>query len=100
MVDVQVQLTTYEICQVCGLTEELLVEIVEQGIIEPRGETPQEWRFDAELTLLAKKAVRLRQELELDWHATAVILTMLDELEQLRADNRRLRQRLGRFLLD
>jgi len=38
--------------------------------------------------------------LELEWEGVALALNLLDELEHLRAENRMLRQRLGRFLAE
>ncbi|WP_302622355.1 chaperone modulator CbpM, partial [Klebsiella pneumoniae] len=43
-------------------------------------------------------AVRLRNELELDWPGIAVALTLLDENARLTRENRLLQQRLARFL--
>ena len=45
-----------------------------------------------------RRAVRLRQELELDWPGIAVALTLLEENAHLRQENRLLRQRLSRFI--
>jgi len=36
----------------------------------------------------------------MEWDGVALALELLDELENVRAENRMLKQRLGRFLLD
>lgn len=94
------QLNLEEFCQSAELPVEYLFEIVEHGIIEPRGPAPESWRFDTRALLVARRAARLRRDLDLEWSGIALALELLEELEQLRRDNRRLRQRLDRFLLE
>ena len=45
----------------------------------------------------AKRARRLQGELQIEWAGIALALQLLDELEQLRAENSQLRRRLSRF---
>lgn len=90
-------LSLEEFCQSAELPIEYLFEIVEQGIIEPRGPAPENWRFDTRALLVARRAARLRRDLDLEWPGIALALDLLEELEQLRRENRRLRRRLGRF---
>ena len=75
-----------------------MIEIVEHGIVEPSGKTPEEWLFDDQAPVLAKRAAKLQRELELEWEGVALALQLLDEVQQLRSENSMLRQRLGRFL--
>ncbi|RZI70989.1 MAG: chaperone modulatory protein CbpM, partial [Rubrivivax sp.] len=44
-----------------------------------------------------KRAVKLHQELELEWEGVALALELLEEVQHLRSENTMLRQRLGRF---
>jgi chaperone modulatory protein CbpM len=61
---------------------------------------PKDWRFtDYELTL-AKRAAKLRRDLELEWEGVALALDLLEEVQQLRAENRMLKQRLGRLVVE
>ncbi|MFJ3524024.1 chaperone modulator CbpM [Pseudomonas sp. NPDC090203] len=90
----------HEFCQVVDMPVAYVMEIVEHGIVEPQGTRPDEWLFDTYSLSVAKRAVKLHHELELEWDGVALALNLLDELEQVRAENRMLKQRLGRFLLD
>lgn len=54
--------------------------------------------FDDSAVTIVHRAVRLRNELELDWPGIAVALTLLDENARLTRENRLLQQRLARFL--
>ncbi|CAB1400543.1 MULTISPECIES: chaperone modulator CbpM [Pseudomonas] len=95
-----VQLDMTEFCEAADLTDVYVIEIVEHGILEPQGGPPREWRFtDYELTL-AKRAAKLRRDLELEWEGVALALDLLEEVRELRAENRMLRQRLGRLVVE
>ena len=92
-----VQFSLHEFCECAELPQESVLEIVEQGIVEPTGPTPEQWVFDAAALATAKRALRLQRDLQIEWAGIALALQLLDELEQLRAENTRLRCRLSRF---
>ncbi len=100
METVVVYLRLEEICHTCNTTEEVLIQLVDHGILEPLGDTPQDWRFDSRMVVVARRAARLRRDLDLEWEGIALAIDLLDEVEQLRAENRMLHQRLHRFLAD
>jgi chaperone modulatory protein CbpM len=89
-----------EFCQVVDMPAAFVIEIVEHGILEPQGQRPDEWVFDTYSLTVAKRAAKLHHDLELEWEGVALALNLLDELEQVRAENRMLKQRLGRFVQD
>jgi len=74
-----------------------VVDIVEVGIIEPM-QHGDDWHFDEQVVLLVTRASRLHQDLGIDWNGVALALQLLEEVESLRRENQRLRQRLERFL--
>jgi chaperone modulatory protein CbpM len=43
---------------------------------------------------VTKKACRLHNDLDIDWAGIALAISLLDELEQLRQENRELHRRL------
>ena len=92
-----VQLDMRTLCQEADITADWVIEIVEHGIVEPSGRTPEDWVFDARAPLTLKRAVKLHEELELEWEGVALALELLEEVQQLRSENSMLRQRLGRF---
>ena len=93
-----VQLDMQTLCQEADLPAAYVIEIVEHGIVEPSGRTPEDWLFDLQAPVLAKRAARLHAELELEWEGVALALELLEEVRQLRSENDMLRQRLGRFV--
>jgi chaperone modulatory protein CbpM len=96
---VTVKFSLDEVCEIAELPTEVLITIVEEGVLEPSGESPEEWRFDSTMLSIAKRAARLHRDFEIEWTGIPFYLDMIEELEKLRAENRTLRQRLNRFLL-
>ncbi|EHK0943549.1 chaperone modulator CbpM [Citrobacter farmeri] len=98
MANVTITFTVTEFCLRTGVTEEDLNEIVGLGVIEPYAEKANSWQFDDHAATVVQRALRLREELALDWPGIAVALTLLEENAHLRQENRLLRQRLARFI--
>jgi len=94
MSEIDFKMTVVEVCQCVRLPLDVIVEIVETGIIEPEGSRPVDWVFDKQMLALLKKAQRLQRDLEIDWNGVALALGLLEELESVRAENARLRQLL------
>lgn len=73
-----------DFCGASGLLESLVTEMVVEGILEPQGSAPEEWRFSGACLARAQRALRLQRELEMNWAAIAFVLPLLDELKDLR----------------
>lgn len=98
MSTVTITFTVAEFCLHTGIVEDEINEIVGLGVIEPYDFEARPWQFDDRAINVAQRALRLRRELELDWPGIAVALSLLEENEQLRQENRLLKQRIGRFI--
>lgn len=90
-------LSLREICEITVMPKDHIIQIVEHGIVEPQGDNPESWRFDTRMLITTRKAVRLYQDLEIDWAGIAFALSLIDELEELREEKKRLALRLRRF---
>lgn len=82
VLDEQVTFTLRELSHACGVETELLVEMVEEGVIEPAA-SDAEWQFYGDSLIRAQRAIRLVRDLELNWPGAALALDLLDELERL-----------------
>jgi len=89
-----------EVCHELDLPREACEELVEHGIVHPEGDRPEEWAFDITMVSVIKRASRLRRDLDLDWSAVAMVVNLLEERDQLRAELEAMEQRLNRFLSD
>ena len=90
-------LSLSDLCEAADLSSETIIEITEEGILEPVGNSAENWQFSVHNVAVAQRATRLHRDLEIDWPGIALALSLLDELEDLRDQNRRLKLRLQRF---
>ncbi len=74
-----------EFISYCRLEEGRLVELVEMGVIEPAGNTPQTWTFMARDLQRVRTAQRLSQDLGINLPGIAVILDLLEERNRVLA---------------
>ena len=78
------------LCQACGAAADELLELVQEGILQPGGATVQEWRFGGAALPRARRALRLQRELDLNTAGVALALELLDRIEALESRLRRL----------
>ncbi len=78
-------ITIEELCQTCSIDVEYILNLVDEGVIEPIGSNSAQWRF-AELSLLRiKTVIRLQRDLGVNVSGAALVLDLLDEVKFLRA---------------
>ena len=85
-----VQFTLVELCRACDADTEQLIALVEAGALTPSGGALPEWRFGGTTLQRARAALRLTRDLELNAAGAALVLDLLDQIEALRAQVRRL----------
>ncbi len=93
VVEEEVYLTLVELCQACCAEQEHVVAWVFEGVLEPIGESPQDWRFTGDSLRRARLALRLSRDLEINPPGVALALDLLDEIAQLRARLQRIGDR-------
>lgn len=85
VVEEEVRFTLVELCQACSVEEEHVLTWVFEGVLEPVGQSPQDWRFGGESLRRARLAQRLSRDLEINPPGVALALDLLDEIGALRA---------------
>lgn len=86
VVDEQVEVSLVELCRICGAERDEIHLWVAEGLLQPEGGgQPDQWRFRGATLARARRAARLRYDLELDVPGVALALDLLDEIEDLRA---------------
>ncbi len=78
------ELSLADLCRMCDLSTEQVYELVEYGVVEPRGQQPGQWRFRAVSVRRVRCAVRLQRDLGVNTAGAALALDLLEELQQLR----------------
>lgn len=85
LLDETVTLTLAEFSVACRVREQRIIELVEEGILEPDVAPPRIWYFRATQLRRAYRAIRLQRDLDINVAGVALILDLLDEIEELRA---------------
>ena len=85
LVDPATVCTVDELCLACSVDAKGITELVEHGVIEPIGEVGADWRFTSLAIVRIAKAKRLGRDLNLNPPGLAVVLDLLDEIDDLRA---------------
>lgn len=82
--DEQRFLTLEELSRLCNVQTTLIVELVEEGVLEPADTRAAQWSFSGTCIRRVKVAGRLRRDLDVNLAGVALVLELLEELEQLR----------------
>jgi chaperone modulatory protein CbpM len=85
----EIELTSIDMSHACSVSVERIVELVAEGVLEPAGEDPTDWRFHGASLTKARTAIRLQEDLGVNLAGVALALDLLDEIETLRARLRR-----------
>ncbi len=78
-------LTLGELSRACRLPAERILELVDEGVIEPVGRNPVQWVFQGVCVRRVRCAQRLQRDLGVNPAGAALALDLLEELERLRA---------------
>lgn len=89
LLEEDVELSLVQLCQACRLSAEQIVELVDQGVIEPSGRELVSWRFQGISLHRIHFSQRLQKDLGVNAPGAALALDLLDELKQLRLRLRR-----------
>jgi len=85
----EMELTLVELCHACQVPAERVIEIVEEGVVEPLGEDPAYWRFQGVNIQRIRFTLRMQHDLGVNIAGAALALNLLEEIEDLRTRLRR-----------
>jgi chaperone modulatory protein CbpM len=91
VLDERIEFSLGELCQSCGVSAETIIEMVDEGMLEPLGASPDSWRFRGLELRRVQSALRLNRDLRVNYAGAALALELLDELDELRRQLRYLR---------
>lgn len=101
MSDILLKVSLHELCTQEGITETIVVEVVEHGIVEPlEGKDFNDWVFESSSVHWMKKAIRLYHDLDIDWVSIAMVIDLLQQKDSLLRENECLKTQIGRFVTD
>lgn len=91
-IDAEVSLTLEQLCHVTHLENDFVIELVEQELIEPIGNTSEEWRFNSICLKRVSMAASFHHDLEVNLPGVALALELLNKIEELETKVRLLEQ--------
>lgn len=77
-------LTLTEVCGSFGVTNSVILEMVEEGIVNAGTGQASEWVFDAIAITRIRTALHLHRDLGVNWAGAALALELLEELRIIR----------------
>lgn len=90
VLDEGLELSLADLCRALSVSAESIVELVDEGLVEPLGKTPVHWRFRGISVRRARRALRLQRDLGVNLAGAALALDLLEELEIARIRLKRL----------
>ncbi len=84
ILDENTSCTLQELSDLCSQRTELIVEMINEGVIIPTGSSPRQWRFGLKEVHRAQTANRLIRDLDINMAGAALALDLLEELTELR----------------
>lgn len=97
VLDEACELSLAELCQACTVHAETIIAMVEEGLLEPRGPSPGEWRFSGTALRRVEISLRLQQDLRVNLAGTALAIELLEEIDRMRERLRRLGEEPPRY---
>jgi chaperone modulatory protein CbpM len=82
--DETVEFSLEELCRICGVHEQLVIEIVEEGVVEPLGPSRVHWKFSGRAVTRIQRVIRLQQDFAVNLPGAALALELLEEIERLK----------------
>ena len=73
------------LCRLWNHSQEEILELVNEGILEPIGGPKHEWKFTFSTITRVKKVRRLQKDFELNLSASGLVMHLLDRIEELEA---------------
>lgn len=84
----ELTITFVELCQTCDVEQQILIDMVEFGLFDPEPphiDHPDDWTFQVTVVERAQKALRLHYDLSVNFAGIALVLDLLEEIDQLRS---------------
>lgn len=76
-------ITLMELSRNCDIPSELIIEMVDEGILEPKGGTVSSWRFSFPTLHKIKKVKRLQHDLRINLAGIALVVELLEKIDVL-----------------
>ena len=89
VVEEEIVFSLIGLCQAADASPAQVLGLVNEGLLQPTGNGPQQWVFAGPALRITRIALRLNTDLELGSAGAALVLNLLEEISALRARLRR-----------
>ena len=91
-----IEFSLREVCERCYVNAETVIRLVDYGVVEPEGKQYADWRFSPDSYLRIRKALRLQKDLALNESGVALVIDLLDRLQNANQEIAYLKKRIER----
>jgi chaperone modulatory protein CbpM len=84
IIDENFEFSLADLCKCCTVQAETIIEMVEEGMLSPTGESPSEWRFKGTAQRYVEITLHLQRDLRVNLPGAALALELIEENERLR----------------
>lgn len=81
-----IELTLGELCRTCHVEADFVVELVQEGVIDPLEPGATRWIFAGHNLVRLRRAVNLHRDLGINLAGIALALDLLEESDRLRME--------------
>ncbi|WP_027330849.1 chaperone modulator CbpM [Marinimicrobium agarilyticum] len=81
-----IELTLGELCRNCHVEVDFVVELVQEGVIDPLEPDASRWAFAGHNLVRLRRAVNLHRDLGINLAGIALVLDLLEESERLKTE--------------
>lgn len=85
IVDGDLELSVDDICHSCDITPEFIQSLIEYGVIQPKGYSLDNRRFDQIELQRVHRLLRLQNDLEVNLPGAALAIDLMDQMVELKA---------------
>jgi chaperone modulatory protein CbpM len=83
LIDESREFSLGDLCRICGVHAEVIITLVEEGIVEPLGDEPAVWRFPGPALKRIEIALHLQRDLDVNLPGVALVVELLEERDRL-----------------
>jgi chaperone modulatory protein CbpM len=84
VLDEHVTLTVHEVCEVCGIEESVVIEMVKEGVAEPVDDAASTMEFSGVAVTRILTAHRLQRDLHINLPGAALAIDLMEEIRRLK----------------
>ena len=83
LLDEETELSLNDLCKACSCSAEWIIELVNEGVLEPVNYQQTRWSFTGDSLQIAQTAMRLQRDLGVNLAGIALTLELMQQIDKL-----------------